>query len=311
MLVGGVRDAVAMRATWVKVTPSRDFCGMTEEEFADLLIALAPLAEQRRAERADRPDRQRAPGAGGRPKAFAFRLLVALRHTWTGLSVRRSSAGLGIHEKSVRNYRDEIEELLVTHGVIAAGADEPIRNLPDLVAHLRRVAESEDGYVVIDGTHVPRYRPGGSWEAQRAAYSSKSHDHVVKGTVVCDPDGNPIWFEANPNGEGRTHDLAMLRSGALLGVLALAGVTVLGDLGYLGLDSHTSGDVYIPVRRARGHKHLSRDDRLYNHALAVARIRVEHSIARLKRWGAMREHRRGPSAFDRTARAVTILNSFR
>jgi len=302
---------VAMRARWVKVGPSRDFCGMTEEEFADLVIGLSPLAEARRARRADRPGRQRAPGAGGRPNAFAFRLLVALRHAWTGTSVRQTAAGLGIHEKSVRNYRDEIEELLVAHGVITAGGDEPIRNLSDLVAHLRTVADSDDGYVIIDGTHVPRYRPGGSWEDQRAAYSAKSHDHVVKGTVVSDPDGHPIWFEANPNGEGRTHDLTMLRTGALLGVLAITGVTVLGDLGYLGLDRHTSGDVYVPVRRPGGRRHLGRDDGLYNHALAVARIRVEHSIARLKRWGTMRQHRRSAATFERTARAVIVLNSFR
>jgi hypothetical protein len=237
-------------------------------------------------------------------------LLVALRHAWTGLSVRRSASGLGVHEKSVRNYRDEIEELLVAHGVIAAGEDEPIRTLADLVAHLGRIAETDGGYVIVDGTHVPRYRPGGGWEAQRAAYSSKSHDHVVKGTVVSDHEGNPIWFEANPNGEGRTHDLAMLRSGALLGVLALAGITVLGDLGYLGLGHHTSGDVYVPRRRPRN-KRLNRDDKLYNHGLAVARIRVEHSIARLKQWGAMREHRRAASTFGRTARAVTVLTSFR
>ena len=39
----------------------------------------------------------------------------------------------------------------------------------------------------------------------------------------------------------------MLRSGALLGVLALAGVSVLADLGYQGLGSMLTGDVYTPA----------------------------------------------------------------
>jgi hypothetical protein len=284
---------------------------MTEDEFAELLVALAPMAEARRHALAERPDRQRAPGAGKRPKPFAFRLLVALSHLWTGLSTRRTAALFDIHEKSVRNYRDEIEELLVAHGVIAEGAPAPVRSLHDLVAHLKVIAERGDDYVILDGTHVPRYRPGGGWAQQRAAYSAKSHGHVVKATVVANSDGDPIWFEANPNGEGRTHDLAMLRSGALLGALAVAGVIVLGDLGYMGLDKHTSGEVYTPVRRPKGRKHLDRDETIYNHSLAVARIHVEHSIAKLKVWGALRQHRRAPRCFERTGRSITVLNSFR
>jgi hypothetical protein len=92
-------------------------------------------------------------------------------------------------------------------------------------------------------------------------------------------------------------------------VLALAGITVLGDLGYQGLGDWITYDVYTPVRRARGRRRLDRDDRLYNHALAQACIRVEHSIARFKFWGAPCHHRRPPATLDRTGRAITVLSS--
>jgi hypothetical protein len=190
--------------------------------------------------------------------------------------------------------------------VVPPGADAPVRALHDLAAFLR--AQPEDSYVIVDGTDVARPRPG-SWQAQRPAWSGKSKRHAIKATVLADPDGNALWFEANPTGEGRTQDITALRSGALLGVLAVAGITVLGDLGYQGLGDWTTGDVYTPVRRRRGHPHLDRDSRLYNHALAQARIRVEHSIAGLKRWGALRHHRRPPATLDRTGRAITVLTS--
>ncbi len=294
--------------TWipVKMTPSRSLCGTTPAEFGELLERLAPLVEVVRAERLARDDRVRAPGAGMKPKAFQFRLLVSLTHLRLGTSLRATASMFGIDEKSVRNWRDELEALLVAHGVAVAGRSAPVRTLGDLAEYLQQ--RGDDDYVIIDGTDIPRPRPG-SWESQRPAWSGKSHDHVVKGTVVADADGNPIWFEANPNGEGRTQDITMLRNGALLGVLALSAVTILADLGYQGLGGDVAGDVYTPRRRRPGHKHLDRDDRLHNHGLAQARIRVEHSIARLKRWGVMRQHRRHPDTLDRVGQATVVLDS--
>ncbi|HET9608051.1 MAG TPA: transposase family protein [Acidimicrobiales bacterium] len=305
--MGVTRFRCAMRdGHWVKIKPSRSLCGTSPEEFGDLLVRLAPLAEADKCAREDRAGRQRAPGAGRKPTVFAVRLLVGLTHLRQGTSVRATAGLFGVHERSVRRWRDELERLLVAHGVVPPGADEPVRTLRDLADYLR--VQPDDSYVIVDGTDVPRPRPG-SWEAQKPAWSGKSKRHAIKATVLADPDGNAVWFEANPTGEGRTQEIAALRAGALLGVLALAGITVLGDLGYQGLGNWTTGDVYTPVRRPRGRPHLDRDSRLYNHALAQARIRVEHSIAGLKRWGALRHHRRPPAALDRTGRAITVLNS--
>ena len=307
-----VGDGVGVTGRYRMVLePSRALCGLHPREFADVFVRLAPLVEEARAQRLARPGRKRAPGAGAKPKAFGARLLVGLAHLRLGTSLRETAAIFGIDEKSVRNYRDELEVLLVGHGVVVAGRPGPVRDLGGLAEHLRAMAElADDRYVVLDGTETRRERPEG-WAAQRPAWSSKTHQHVVKATTLVDEDGRPMWFEANPTGEGRTHDIAMLRNGPLLGVLALAGITVLGDLGYQGLGRWTTGDVYTPRRRRPGHGHLDRDDRLYNHALAQARIRVEHGIGHLKCWGAMRRWRRHPDAYDRTGKAVTALLSIR
>ena len=292
---------------WVKIKPSRALCGVSPGEFGDLLVRLAPLAEADKRDREEREGRQRAPGAGRKPHPFSVRLLVALTHLRQGTSVRATAGFFDVHERSVRRWRDELERLLIAHGVVPPGGGAPLRTLDDLAIYL--AARGPEGYVIVDGTDVPRPRPG-TWDKQRPAWSGKSKRHAVKGTVVSDPDGNPVWFEANPSGEGRTQDITMLRSGMLLGALALSGVAVLADLGYQGLGESITGEVYTP-RRRRPRRPLTGDDKLYNHALAQARIRVEHSIAVLKRWGALRHHRRPPATLDSTGQAITVLTSLR
>ena len=153
----------------------------------------------------------------------------------------------GIDEKSVRNWRDELEALLVAHGVAVAGRSAPVRTLGDLAEYLQQ--RGDDDYVIIDGTDIPVPAPvPGSRSARLVGQVPRS---CGQGTVVADADGNPIWFEANPNGEGRTQDITMLRNGALLGVLALSAVTILADLGYQGLGGDVAGDVYTPASPAR------------------------------------------------------------
>jgi hypothetical protein len=289
------------------LVPSRDLCGATEAEFADLLVRLAPLAEADKRARETREGRKRAPGAGAKPRPFAFRLLVALTHLRQGLALRPSGAIFGVDEKSVRNWRDELARLLLAHGIEVPGRA-PIRSLEDLAGYLR----DDERAVLVDGVEVPRPRPGGGWEGQRSAYSGKSKRHVVKATVLTDEQGAPLWFEANPSGEGRTHDITMLRAQA--GLLAVLGTAwlVLADRGYQGLGHDIGADrVATPVFRRSG-RTLSDEDRLYNRDQAGLRIKVEHAIGHMKVWRAMRHHRRPPERFNETGRAIaTLVSIFR
>lgn len=297
-----------MQPRWsVWLEPSRELCGTTLDEFGRLLTALAPLAEADKRARENYPGRQRAPGAGAKPKPFWFRTMVALTHAWTGLTLRPTGRIFGIDERTVRTYRDELQRLLVAHGVVVPGRT--IRDATDLAAHLHDLNERGEEFVVIDGTEVRRTRPQG-WDQQRPAWSNKTHQHAAKATVVSDPDGNPLWWEANPSGEGRTHDIAMLRAqGALLAALMVSGIAVLGDLGYEGLHHDLGDRAWAPKRRRPGRTRLDRDDTIYNHALAQSRIRVEHSIRYLKRWRTLTHWRRTPDQLDNTGKAIVALCS--
>ena len=291
----------------VRLVPSRELCGTTPGQFAGLLERLAPLVAQRRQRLADRPGRLRAPGAGRPPFALWLRLLVALTHLRQGMSVRATGRIFGIHERSVRRYRDEIEELLTDHGFCPPGARRPIRNLDDLATYL---AELSEGTVLVDGTEVRRWSPY-PWEDQKAAWSGKTKDHVVKATVVSDRGRRPIWVEANPSGEGRTNDIAMLRAqdGLLAALQAgvTAGTVVIADRGYptLGRDLGEGG-VITPVYANRYHS-ISETDRVFNRALSSQRMPVEHATGRMKWWRALHYWRRPVPAFGRTVQAIGIL----
>lgn len=292
----------------VRLVPSRELCGTTEEQFAGLLVALAPLAEQRRQRLADRPDRRRAPGAGRHPKPLWVRLLVALTHLRQGTSVRSTAVLLGVHERSVRRYRDEIEDLLVDHGFRPPGAERPIRSLEDLTEYVAQLPEKK---VMIDGTDVRRWSPY-PWHQQQAAWSGKTRDHVVKATVVADGNRRPIWVEANPSGEGRTNDIAMLRAQAsLLAALTMMvaqGAVVLADRGYQTLWKDLGTAAVIPVCKNRHHP-LTQEHLDYNHRLSSTRISVEHACGRMKWWRVLHYWRRPVNTFDRTAKAIGILAS--
>ena len=247
--------------------------------------------------------------AGAKPNAFWFRVLVALTHAWTGLTLRPTAAIFGLHERTVRTYRDELERLLAAHGVVVVGGRRLCTSI-DLAAHLREVAETDGEFVIIDGTEVRRERPGGGWDAQRGAYSYKTHSHAAKATVVASSGGQPIWWEANPSGEGRTHDITMLRAQVgLLGALTVAGIAVLGDLGYEGLHHDLGDRAWAPKRRRPGRRRLDRDDSIYNHGLAATRIQVEHAIRHLKRWRVLSHWRRHPDKLNTTGKAITALCS--
>jgi hypothetical protein len=293
---------------WAKLEPSRELCGATPDEFAGLIERLAPLWEQRRRELESRPDRKRAPGAGRKPTPLWVQLLATMTMWRQGSTTRAMGLLFGVDARSIRRWRDGVEDLLLAHGFQPPGAKSPIRSVEDLVAY---VEENDVAHVAVDGTEVRRNSPV-DYQAQKAAYSGKTKDHVVKASIVADPARRPLWFAANPTGEGRTHDITMLRAQTeLLAALALvtgAGVLVLADKAYSSLDQDLGLLAVVGTKKPRN-RERSMENRLWNRALSSIRMPVEHAIGRLKWWAAMRYWRRPADRFDRGGRAIAILTS--
>lgn len=272
------------------------------------MVRLGPVWERRRRELEDRPDRLRAPGAGRPPTPLWVQLMATMTMWRQNLTVRAAGEMFGVHERTIRRWRDSTEDVLLAHGFQPPGVAAPIRNVEDLVAYVE--AEGVER-VAVDGTEVRRNSPV-DYQAQRAAYSGKTKDHVVKASVIADPSRRPLWFAANPSGEGRTHDITMLRAQtellATLGLITAAGVWVLGDKAYQSLTNDIGLLAVVGSAKPRG-RERSMENRLYNRVLSSMRMPVEHAIGRLKWWKAMHYWRRPADRFDHSGRAIAILTS--
>lgn len=154
------------------------------------------------------------------------------------------------------------------------------------------------------------------WDDQKQAWSGKTKAHVVKATVISDASRRPLWVEANPNGDGRTTDIAMLRAQtAVMLFLTIAvgvGIVVVTDRGYQTLRKDLDADrVETPIYRTR-YRALTDNETRYNRDLSARRIPVEYAIgathepttARLHRslfpWHRLRDRR--SSTVRRTCR---------
>lgn len=86
-------------------------------------------------------------------------------------------------------------------------------------------------------------------------------------------------FVAVETGVGRTHDLRLWRSS---GTRLAQSTLCLADKGYQGINKQHEASI-TPRRKPPGQP-LPKPDKQANQALAKLRIKVEHSIRRLKRF---------------------------
>jgi hypothetical protein len=268
---------------------------------ADLAAALAAADRRRR----DRPGRRRAPGAG-HPFALADADQLLLTAVWLRHYPTEEVLGFlfGVSDSAARRAYRRCLPALEAAGRDGFRMPDPGRGgrkrLPQLLADTPGLA------VVVDTFEQRVQRPR---RRQRAYYSGKKKAHTLKSQLAVDEDGRVVHVAASV--PGPRADLEVLDGSGLRGRLP-AGVGLLGDLAYVGLNN--------PARRRRGPRRRRRArarqrravgatprrkprgrprpeaDRRYNRAFARRRIVVEHAIGRLRRFRCLaevdRHHRR-------------------
>ncbi len=146
-----------------------------------------------------------------------------------------------------------------------------------------RVSRQEAEALIIDCTEQPIQRPG---RKQRCWYSGKKKRHTIKTEIVITENGRIV--SVSKPAPGRVHDLEVRRRGPPLPESS----HIYADSGYQGLQENHSG-VDIPYKKTKA-RPLTKDERAYNHALSRFRVRVEHSIGRLKSFRILSERYRYP-----------------
>lgn len=280
----------------------RAMTGLSVEAFDEMLPGLSEAFDSQRRRRLDRPDRRRAHGGGDH-----FDLEVAdlflLTIVWLRCYPTQECLGYleGVSDSSAR--RAVLHRLAVLE---QAGKDS--MRLPDPGRGRRRdlpaLLRDPPGLAVIVDTFEQRtHRPA---RRQRAYYSGKKKTHTLKSQVAVDEEGR--FVDVAKTQPGPTADLKVFRSSRLGGRLARAGVGVLGDLAYVGIDGLAS-DLRgaTPRRKPRG-KGRPKEDGPYNRAFARRRIKVEHAIGRLRRYQALTAvNRHARKGHESRVRAVAGL----
>jgi DDE superfamily endonuclease/Helix-turn-helix of DDE superfamily endonuclease len=263
--------------------------GLTVAAFDELAAQVAPAVEAARRKKLDRPGRRRAIGGGDVfDLATADQLLLTV--VWLRQYPTNEVLGFlfGVSDSTASRARARCLPALERAGKDTMRMPDPgaakRRRLPALLADTPGLA------VVVDSFEQRTQRPK---RKQRAYYSGKKKAHTLKSQVAVDEDGRVA--DVGPSRPGRWADLKVFRKSGLVGKLVRAGVGVLGDLAYVGIgEVHPKLAGASPRRKPRG-KDRPAADRRYNRAFARRRIKVEHGLARLRRFqalSAVNRHRR-------------------
>jgi hypothetical protein len=181
---------------------------------------------------------------------------------------------------------------------------EPVARAVIGVKQAIRVTVEEAEALILDATEQPILRPARN---QRCWYSGKKKRHVIKTEIAVTAQGRIAGRSAPA--PGRVHDLELRRRGPPLPPNA----RIYADSGYQGLQHHHPA-VELPFKRSKG-RALCADDRDYNRALGSFRVRVEHAIAKIKRFRIMADRFRYPrfthaTKFAIAAGLVNLISGF-
>ncbi len=158
---------------------------------------------------------------------------------------------------------------------------------------------AEVDYLLIDSFETPLQRASIN-EKQRKKYSGKKKMHTLKSQLITDQNGEIIQIDAGF--DGPKSDIEIYRDTKLK--KEWLEKEKLGDKAYLG------EDILTPQKKPKGGE-LTEAEKTKNRELSAKRIRVEHSVRRVKGFKIMRQDYRLESwIFPKIAETVVGLIQF-
>ncbi|MEU0213090.1 transposase family protein [Streptomyces canus] len=127
--------------------------------------------------------------------------------------------------------------------------------------------------------------------------------------ALTDDRGRLLWVSAAR--PGRTSEITVCRHDQLTAKLRAAGLGVIADLGFVGLDGSgpDTGPAVITGYKAARNRPLTRGQKLSNTALAAVRAPVEHGLAHLKNWRVLGKVPHRPDVGDRPGQVLLVLTN--
>ncbi len=275
--------------------------GLTVALFDQLVEDVQPIYLEAEVQRLNRPQRQRALGAG-HPFELAFGDHLLLTVIWLRL--------YPIHEVLAYLFgvSDSTVSRLIERGLpILEQSGRDGMRLPDLGRKRRRqlpdlLNDIPELTVIVDSFEQRVQRPPND----DSHYSGKKQQHTLKSQLAVDSDRGRI-VDVSDSVPGPTADITLLEASGLLQRLPMD-IGVGGNLAYLTL-AKLRRYGFSPRRKPRG-KARPPEDAVYNRAFSQFRIVVEQTIGQVRRFQCItatdRNHRHQHSA--RVAAVAGLVN---
>ena len=181
----------------------------------------------------------------------------------------------------------------------------------------KRVPEPGGGDLFVDGTHCRVQRPSEK-TVRRMRYSGKKKT-FTNNTNVC-TNVNGVIIGISKSSVGSTGDITLLREDPMPfgkweesmhddSMPEEDRIRIWVAKGYLGTDKDLPGtNLMIPHKRSKNHRILTAEQKEHNHLVNSTRVRVEHSIGRIKRYARMTDPYDGTiGEFNRELNVITGL----
>lgn len=272
-------------------TVFRKMTGLWLPAFADLVADLLPQMAAAHQQRLARPDRRRAPGAG-RPQELTLTDQILMTVLWLRQYPTHAVLGFlfGVSESTAARVIHRVLPLLEAAGKDTMRMPDPGRKRHKELDAL--LADTPALAVIIDSFEQRVQRPRDRTTADQY-YSGKKKQHTLKTQVTIDEETGMVC-DISDSVPGPTADITLLKQSEVLDRLP-SGVGAIGDLAYVGIaDLHPTHQGAAPRRKPRG-KDRPPEDIVFNQAFSRRRIKVEHTIGRMRRFQSLtqtdRHHR--------------------
>lgn len=254
----------------------RALIGMPYQEFSDLV----PVFEKSLIElRMQKPHRKRRVGGGQKGKlptseSKLFFILFYLK-TYPTYDVLAflTDRNRGRSCKSIHFFSKVLKKALGKELVL------PKRKITSIEEFFTLFPEAKD--VFLDGTERRVERPKNG-KRQRKAYSGKKKTTTRKNIVMTDEKKRILLL--SPTKSGRRHDKRLSDKISLVQHIP-PNVGIWADSGFQGIQ-HIHPNTLIPKRGSKKHP-LTDEERQENKVISSFRMRVEHAIGGVKRYGAL------------------------
>lgn len=298
----------------------QSFCGLSPEQFDQLLAEVIPVYEAQELAQKSGAERKRAIGGGRKFKlTIAERLLMTLMYYRLYVSYILLGYLFGLDDS---NAGDEVrrrmqpvllevlpipmqEQLFAPQAAQGKDSGTKPKRIQSLEELLRLHPEIKE--VLIDATEQEVPRPSDKLK-RKTRYSGKHKKHTLKTQVTASKN---LILHVSKSVDGCVSDLTLLRASGVMYQIPKEVKTRL-DRGYEGVeDEYPHLQIEKPFRSQRNH-HLTALGKAWNQVMSRCRVPIEHLLAKLEKFKLLAGEFRGHlSGYDDSFSVIAGLVNFK